>query len=330
MNKTGKILFFTLLFLLLSNSSLLAQTNEKDAFSLQIYPPITEITANVGTQPESSIQIRNTGENTANLDIQFKVLKASQEGNGKIEYLDEASPAQNILFKNIKILDKDQEITSLELKPLEARNLKLKITLNENIEPGDYYFSIIFISKDINDTQKSSVSIPGGISTNIILAVDNKEAIKAEILEFSAPWIMTSGPVPITLLLKNDGKRLFKPSGTITIRDMFGKNVARIELLPDIVLSGAKRYIRDIKQATPSADNVLNNRSLTNPAIVWPEKFLFGLYTINLDVKTSETEPSFQRTISFIAVPVFFIFTVSLVIFIILGILIRARKEAKN
>ena len=290
-----------------------------DDFALALYPPLIEINAEAPSNAETKITIQNKSENKEDLDIVYKPFKLKK--GGQIEYPAEGKPQgeDRLIFDKVKIYDGDLAIQTLSLNPFESKDLVLKILLPPLEPSGDYYFSILFVSKGGIGQQSSSVS-SGGIGTNVILSVGGNSQATGYIGDFSTPFFVENGPVEFKLLINNTSKYYVTPRGRIVIRDMLGKDAGFVTLLSRPILADSSRYMVD-SQAYRSAP------SFEREVVSWHQKFLFGIYTATAVVNLSASGPTFERSISFVALPLYLIFALSFIAFIILGIYIRVRRK---
>jgi hypothetical protein len=283
-------------------SNVLAQI--PNAFSLGIFPPILEINADPPAKVESTITIQNLSENTRDVAVIFKSFRLSDDGRARIEYIsddNELIGPDPLILQKVKLYEEDTPVTKVTLEPLESKNLTLIIDIGS----------------------------PGGIGTNVILSVGRKGEIKGEIVKFEAPFLVTSGPVPLTLLLKNNSAQYVTPRGRITIKNMLGKDAGRVDILPQYLLSNSQRYMVDSDQASPSAEleDQIKKLSSDHNVLIWPGKFMLGFYTAQAHVKLSEDGPEFDRTIRFFALPFSVIFAVSFFSFVLIGIYLRIKRK---
>lgn len=302
-----------------------------NALSLGVFPPILEITADPPAKIESTIIIQNQNERTQTLDILFKSFRLSSKGNGEIEYVHEGKieGPDPLILQKIKVYDQENQVEKIVLEPFEVKELKLKINLEPQAPIGDYYFSVIFVSEDRFWANTSQAAVPAGIGTNVILSVGKKGETSGEIVELSSPLFVSEGPVLFTLLLQNNSPQYITPKGRITIKNIFGKEVGRLDILPQYILSNAKRYMIDLDQASPSAEleKIIERSPAKHPALIWPEKFLFGAYSATAKIKLSGTGPDFETSITFFALPLYVIFAISFFAFVLIGIYIRVRRK---
>ncbi len=323
------ISLFLILYSLFIPGSAFGQN--QDALFLGIFPPILEINADPPAKIESNISVSNLNDNVQNLKIIFKSFKLSPEGNGTITYLtgNSIEGPDPLILQKVKVYDGGNAINGLLLEPLETKELKLKISLEENAPIGDYYFSVIFVSSPSDSKETSRVQVPGGIGTNVILSVGKKGETRGEIKEFSVPALVGSGPLPITLLLRNNSNHYVTPRGKITIKNMIGGTAGRIDILPQYILANSQRYMIDANQASPSANfsSTVTRLSKKNRVIVWPEKFLFGFYTVTASIKLSDEGPAFETSAHFVALPLYTIFVTSFFAFVLLGIYLKIKRK---
>lgn len=324
------------------NYSLLSRVHAQgDEFSLGIYPPILEINTQPPANIEANIHLQNLSDFPQNLKIVFKSFRPSEAGDGTLRYINKdtiegpVSPSASLggpdplILQKIKVYDQDIALDILSLDPFESRELTLKINLDSDDPLGDYYFSVIFVSQETQDTDVSQSQILGGIGTNVILSVRQKGGAQGEVKEFSIPRILSSGPVPITLLMQNNSNHYVVPTGRIIIRDMLGREAGQVSILPQYILANSARFMIDTDQASPSAslEEQISRLSKKHAVLIWPKKFLFGLYTAYAHVKLSENGPVFETKTSFVALPVYMLFAISFLAFVLIGIYLKARRK---
>lgn len=285
-----------------------------EGFSLSITPPNIIIQTEAPAQIEKQLQITNNSDTTQTISITFKPFEQSSQG--KPIYKNDSDS----FYKKVEVFDNDTKIEELTLLPKQQKNLKLKIVLLEDQPNQDYYFSIIFVSKDISTNQEPTASnstraithIQPGIASNVLLSIfTGKKQPEGIIESYSAPLFANRGPVQLTLTFANTGSYLLIPQGTILMTNMFGQTVGKITIPPTNVLANSKR---DIK-------------------LTWDEKILFGPYNATLylgyadnkQISSPDGDLRFKRSISFFGLP----FTVlgSIMVGIIVVALLRNRLK---
>jgi cytochrome bd-type quinol oxidase subunit 1 len=77
----------------------------------------------------------------------------------------------------------------------------------------------------------------------LLVSVSGKVIEKVKVESFSAPIFANQGPIPFILRFLNEGTIHEKPIGMITVTDIFGKQIAKLEIPQKNVLPGAVRKV---------------------------------------------------------------------------------------
>jgi len=242
-------------------------TAKASGLSLSISPPIIQITTLTPAQIKTPITIQNLGDESVDLDIVFVKIKNDEDSS---------------IYKKIQIFEESNPIQSLSLAPKQDKKLFLKIDISKNETDSDHYFSIQFISKpSILNNNLNYSQIIGGVGINVLLSIGQQNASGA-IEEFSAPLFLEKATIPFTFKIKNTSSHFITPRGEIIIKNMFGKIVGRIDILPINILKDSSRHLERL----------------------WSESFLLGAYRADLNISLSENGPSYRESISFFVIPV--------------------------
>lgn len=321
-----KLLLFTLLFLLASK----VPTFASEA-SFEVYPPITEISAGIPSAVETKITISNQKETPQDLNIILRSFQGTSNNSGGIELLPEDTPpgADPLLFEKIEFFDGESPVRKFHLNSFETKSLKMKIRLDETSQTGDYYFSVIFMAEGQAPDKGSGSRVNLGIGTNVLLTIGKADSAKGEIKSFTTSFFKEKGPVAFTLLVSNSSRNFIKPKGEVIINNIFGQTVGKLELIPQNILAGTSRYMKDKKQIEPkeALQKQLNSLKLKNEVVLWPETFLLGIYKAKVTLKMSENGPTITADQTFLALPVLWVAGFSLVVLLILGIGLRVMKK---
>jgi len=157
------------------------------------------------------------------------------------------------------------------LQPKESKEILIKISEPENIEPGGHYATIFFepLIPEGVISPSSTISLARvGILTFLIAPGDIKELLSIKDFEV-IPW-STFGPISFDVGLKNEGNVHTSPSGKIVIKDLLGNTVTTLDLNNSMIL--------------PTTTDVQN--------IVWDKQLLFGRFTVNLTVEYGSPQGS--------------------------------------
>lgn len=280
-----------------------------EALSLGIDPPIIEINAIPPATAVSSLNIQNKSDTQVTLQIQLKPFKTKGE-NGELEY--SKKPLQ--IFGNIQILDANVPVESVTLGPKQQKTLTLNVNLPKETNISDYYFSVVFVSANTSAIESNSSVNQIGIAANVLLSVGPKQIPRATLEEFSAKIFHEKGPVPFTVRIKNEGAHFIKPKGEISIKNMFGQSIGKLDLFSANVLSDSIRAIPN-----------KNSFDFKHPIALWRESFLLGLYTATLNISMSDEGPTFTKVVRFFAFP--FQILIIIVLITIAAIVVKNRLK---
>jgi len=312
------LLFALLLVFFFSNKAYAQQ------FHVSIEPTVIQIDSTPPSKFQAPFRIKNLSNSSIKLGL--KIIPIEARDDGKINLLlNEEDTLASVIRERLIILDGQTQIKELELRAGETKQLLLFMDVKKGDPAGDFYFSLVFTSDGVVIDETSTSSIPAGIAMNVLVSIGPKVSATAIIEDFSTNRIVGAGPVFFNLKLKNTGRHLIQPEGNVTIKNMFGKKVADIKILPQYVLAESSRYLIDSTQASPSAQtsDILSRKQQDNPVVIWGEKFLLGFYTAEAKLYLEDNGAEVIKRITFFAIPVQILVIVSGVVFVILGILLR-------
>ena len=331
--KYGKI-FGLFMAILLTTCYLILNTARVSAQSvdLGIYPPVFQIQ----TTPPSSVKIpfsiQNFADTSVDLIISLKPFTASSTENGEVSFLDDLSsyPDPSLLGR-IQVFEGDTSIQTITLAPKQKKDLNLAIEIPKDEVKGEYYISLIFNSNDQNSMNSTSSQASAGIASNILLSVGPYGDAKGYIEDFSAPPFVSKGPIPFTVRVKNTSDHYLTPKGDITISNMFGQTIGKVNLLSVNILSNTVRRIPDSVQSDTTSKNYAQIKAVVNknvyPVTVWPEKFLVGPYTATLTLALSNTGPLYKKSIVFFAFPAEYLIGILIIIMLLVFIALRVKLK---
>jgi len=175
------------------------------------------------------------------------------------------------------------------------------IKVPQNANPGGKYFAVFFepdttVPGATGGTQQEAASVTMRLAGLIYLRVNGPIAESAQVIRFSAPGFSEYGPVAITTEIKNGGDYHITPVGQITVKNMFGKEIAFSALQEANVFPDASRV------------------STTQVG----KKWMVGRFTAALDAKYGDSDSPLNATLAF------WVFPWKLAILVILGIIIIA------
>lgn len=134
------------------------------------------------------------------------------------------------------------------LKSKESKTVKIPVRVPANAEPGGHYGVVRFsgIAPELEDT---GVALSASVGTLILARVegDIKETLQLRDFLFeqngNQSWWFEATPVTAVERLSNSGSVHLKPAGTLELKDIFGRSVAKTTVNPDgrNVLPGSTR-----------------------------------------------------------------------------------------
>lgn len=284
-------------------------------FSLSVSPPITQILIKPGTKVTQTYQISSNGEAGLYSIHLFPFLPGGE--NGQIDINEQADVATNpqdtgwfsILQPQVKFGEK------FNVPSGSTTTVVIQIEVPPEATQKDYYYSVIFQSENEKGMGQSVSQTYGRIGSNLLMSVvegENPFRI-AEVQEFSAPIIVDSlGKIDYSVILKNVGRTLFKPTGKIAIGNFLSKKVTNLEIAPQNVLAFSERKILCLKEES------LIDCTYDSPV-------LLGLYQAKLGFTLDGQDKTYQAEVTTLALP-FSLIAVLIVIFIIFRI-IKARMN---
>ena len=307
------VFILTTYYLLLTTGKASAEN-----FSIGLSPQTITITAPIGKTAKTYVDVENFSDSPTNLSVSFKEFTVSEKDDNQIEFL--PLTEKFITFtKNISVTIDDRVIERFVLPAKTRQRINVSIPIPNDASQKDFIFSIIFTDITDNTTSPniSTTKIRGAIGTNILLKTEDNSTSSLNIDQFSTKFFHKKGPVPFVIKLHNPGDSFISPQGTLKIRNMFGQLVGKIDLINLNILANRSR--------TYFSEEELN---LTNgeKAVIWPEKFLLGVYSAELHLNLPESPTTYTRTIYFFAFPI------QAIIFLILftGVLIFIKKRVNH
>jgi hypothetical protein len=135
------------------------------------------------------------------------------------------------------ILLDQSEIT---LKPKGERKLPFSIYVPSNARPGGHYAAVFFTAV-MDETTTGVGSVPR-VGALIILNVAGDVKKTGELVNFSGPLFVGSGPVNFKFTMLNTGTTHFETGGTITLTNIFGQKTV-INSEKKFLYPGIKRDI---------------------------------------------------------------------------------------
>lgn len=293
-------IFFFVLFLSLNLFPIKANA-QADVISLVVSPPTFELTANPGGEIVNSIKVTNATDKPIVVKTSKRNFTAvGEEGSVTLEDED------NGTFSLASWMYVDPAEVTIEPKETRLFNFQIKVPVGA--EPGGHFGSVVFMAGGIQQGSGGGAAVAEEIASLVLLKIagDIKEEAKIETFTTEKAYYEYA-PVTFDTRVKNIGNVHMKPTGFISVTNIFGKQVAKIDVNTKNVLPGAIRKYQD----------------------KWESKWLVGKYTATLVLNYANGNKTLSQTTNFIVFPHKIAGAVLAVAIILLLMLLRLRKRLK-
>lgn len=275
----------------------LAVIAQQNQVTISVSPPTFELSANPGDQLKNSFRIVNGTDSELTLTTTAKNFTAEGE-EGAVTLTEEETG-----FSMASWVSVNPETAVVPARG--AQTFAFTIDVPDNAEPGGHFGSIIVKTNPVAvDTTGAAVSQEAGPLILVSVAGDIVE--EASIVDFRPQkTFWENGPVILETRVENKGNVHFKPTGTITIKNMFGNEVTKINLEEKNVLPGTIR-------------------KLVNE---WSPGFTFGRYTADLSIVFGPDQNVVTASTSFTIFPYKVIIPALVGLILLITFLVRSRKR---
>lgn len=265
--------------------------------TISVSPPTFELSANPGDTLNNSFRIVNGTDQELTLSTAVKNFTAEGE-EGAVNLTDDETG-----FSLASWISVNPETAVLPARGSQTFAFTIDVPLDA--EPGGHFGSVIVSTNPVQiDATGASVSQEAG--PLILLSVAGEVNQAGNIVSFaSTKGTWEKGPVVLETRISNEGNVHFKPSGTIAIKNMFGREVTRINLEERNVLPGT-------------------TRKLVNE---WSPGFTVGRFTADASVVFGPDQNVDTASTTFVIFPYKVIVPAVLGVILVLWLLIRGRQR---
>ncbi len=296
----------TILVVAISMAALFAlqtvRAQEADQVTLLMSPQLIELSANPGDEPlVNMIRITNGGDFPVELKTTPQNIVPTGEEGGSVPTEDDTSYS---LADWITV-----EPSLINLPPGETQDFTVTIAVPAIAEPGGHYGTVTFETvPPENNTGGAAASVSQRLAPVILVSVAGDISESGEIASFESTKSFWTNEKPITLetRISNSGNVHFKPTGTITIKNMFGAEVTKIVLEEKNVLPDTVRKI-ETEWSDPG--------------------FAVGRYTADLSLVYGEGDTILVSSTTFTVFPWQTLLPVGLIVVAVLYLLIKFRSR---
>jgi hypothetical protein len=276
---------------------------------LEISPPLIELKTDPGKTVQITIRLRNITKGPLIAKPQIHdFIAQGEDGQPKLLLDDNAPPSAYTLKSWI------QPIAEITIAPQEIKTLTTTLVVPKNASPGGHY-GVIHFTAIQPGLEGTGVSLSASIGSLILLNVSGNVNQKLNIKEFYTSQnghkksFFEKSPISFTEKLSNEGNIHEKPTGTLRVTNMLGREVAVLSInqLGGNVLPGSTRRF---------------DQQLNKPR-------LFGRYTVQADIQYAGNP--LRSTLTFWVIPYKLIaITLGLIIIAVAAILIGLKRYKRS
>lgn len=263
------------------------KTNAGTGQALEIAPPVMSLRGNPGQVIKTQISLRNIAAGDLLVSGQINDFVAAGE-DGVPKILLEEKGENPYSIKGWVSPTPEMLMNSRQIK-----KLPITITIPASASPGGHYGVIRFTAVP-PELKGTGVSLSASLGSLVLITVsgDVKEGLAVQ--EFSinnggkSGKLFESTPLNFVERIKNTGNTHEQPVGQVTVKDMFGKTIAavNVNLPPRNILPASIR-----KFTQPLDKSVIG------------KKKLFGRYTANLTLTYGAKKQTLTDTAVFWVIP---------------------------
>lgn len=281
-----RVSIVTGVILLLVISQATAYAADPPKSGLAISPPTFELSANPGDVLKNSLRVDNVVDEPLEVTVDTRNFTAlGEEGGINLSPAeDQYSLASWISVTPAKIV----------IPAKSSQTFNYTIAVPANAAPGGRFGSIIFKTALRTVSGQTGVAVGQEVGTLVFVKIAGQVTEKASIASFGAKsGLNERGPVEFDIRVKNEGNVQFKPTGTITITNFFGKKVATIPINEQNVLPDAIRKMN----------------------ATWKNDWLFGKYNATLSLVYGNNKQVLTASTTFWGFP----YKLAAIIIVVLG-----------
>jgi hypothetical protein len=177
----------------------------------------------LGESRQFTILVENVSEQDQNYYIFKRDISGVRDGGVPI-FADNNMDTGGFALSDWIQLESDR----LEVKAGEERAMTFVVSVPQNASPCDH-FGGIFVSAEPPELEASGAAIGYQVANIVSIRVAGECIEKAQIRQFSTDnYFYGSSNVEFNLKFENSGNTLLRPTGPLTITNMFGKEVANL------------------------------------------------------------------------------------------------------
>jgi hypothetical protein len=287
--------------------------NAATAQSFQISPPTSNYSANPGATVRGVVKVTNLTDQPISLAVDKQNFAAKGE-EGEVELIDNADPLYS-LAPWFNVLQPNVDVAARATK-----EVPYSISIPANAEPGGRYGALVFHTIAARlPVGQSGAAVEQDIVALIFVRINGAANEQLNVTSFQTGTRVNAdtfnvkdffeyGPVDFLARIKNTGTVHEKATGTITIKNMLGIQIAKFPLDEHFVIPGS---IRRLHNSWPTGTH---------------KPVLFGHYTATMTANYAGGK-TITATTSFTVLPWKILVAVFIILVLIFLIVWRGRKR---
>jgi hypothetical protein len=230
------VLVCSLILMLGIFSSHSNKIHAQSSVGLSVSPPTFELTANPGDFLFNTIRVDNLSDVPISVIVDKRNFTAMGE-EGAVSLME----GENQTYTLASWISVTPTQATIPAKRSVTFNYDINVPLNA--EPGGHFGSIVFVSGG-QTPGETGAAVSQELGALLLLKVAGNIREEGQVASFEADkGFWEFGPVTFSTRVKNEGNVHFRTLGYITIRNMFGTEIERIEIEPRNVLPEATRRL---------------------------------------------------------------------------------------
>lgn len=301
----------------------------QEAQAITLIPPSYEFQTAPGQTVETTVKLFN--ETTESIILYPETRNFTAAGESGVPTFDFEAPIEG-LSSWLQL-----EGGSFILEPAQRVELDVTIKIPQDAEPGGHYAALFFSTSPPKTEDEGQISIGSKIGTLFLVRVEGEVVEQGLINEYflgEHQSMLNRLPAEFYIRFQNSGNVHLRPTGTVTVTNLFGKETASIDVneakgatLPDTI----RKYeaIWEKSQVKETTGNIWSNfwKEYSNE---W-NNFAFGRYKAMVDLTFgTDSKQTTTGELSFWVLPwrVIVIFALILVAIVFLLIFLIKRYNA--
>lgn len=276
---------------------------------------------------------------TADLNLNLRMIDftySDQSGAPKLDLAANAQPTPWSLKSFTKLP------SNVDVGHAGTKTISYSITIPKNQGAGSYYSAILYqasgnnggnVALNASGVTLVFVSVPGKVSEN--MSLQKFGAYNSDTNGTTGSYVfidMNQQPKMVAYTLKNEGNVFESPAGSVTVKNMFGHQVADITVNSNqsLALIGQSRLftscIKTKEEQVQALGGTSKDTTCVNPGL------LPGYYTAHLDVfygQNGNTTHEITGTAHFWYLPFWFLAIIAIIIGLLVWGYFWAKKKIK-